>query len=60
MERFNPNSKTEFPNALAEISLKNAKAGEPYQFMRNAYYCWDTKTNAFIQIVGLKDSYKIK
>lgn len=60
MERLNPNSKVDFPQAIAEKSLQDAKPGVPYQFMRNAYYCLDEKTNAFIQIVGLKDSYKIK
>ena len=60
LDRLNKNSKIEYSNAVAEKSLNDARPGAPYQFMRQAYYCWDPKTNAFIQIVGLKDSYKIK
>ncbi|HHW89902.1 MAG TPA: glutamine--tRNA ligase/YqeY domain fusion protein [Clostridiales bacterium] len=60
LDRLNKNSKIEYIDAVAEKSLQDARAGVPYQFMRQAYYCRDSKTNAFIQIVGLKDSYKIK
>lgn len=58
-ERLNKKSKTVFANAVAEKSLENAKVGVPYQFIRNAYYCRDSKTNVFNHIVGLKDSYKV-
>lgn len=58
-ERLNKKSKTVFKNAVAEKSLENAQVGVPYQFMRNAYYCRDSKSEAFNHIVGLKDSYKI-
>ena len=59
---FNPDSKTEL-TAIAEGSLKDAKAGERFQFFRNGYYIADTvlsRENApvFNQTVGLKSSYK--
>ena len=58
-ERLNKNSKIVFENAVAEKALETAKIGVPYQFMRNAYYCLDSKSKVFNQIVGLKDSYKV-
>ena len=59
---FNPDSKTEL-TAKAEGCLKEAKAGERFQFFRLGYYIADTvlsKEDApvFNQIVGLKSSYK--
>ena len=59
---FNPDSKTEL-TAKAEGSLKEAKAGERFQFFRLGYYIADTVLSkdgapVFNQIVGLKSSYK--
>ena len=59
---FNPDSKTEL-TAKAEGCLKEAKAGERFQFFRLGYYIADavlSKEGApvFNQIVGLKSSYK--
>lgn len=58
-ERININSKIVYANAIAEKSLETAQIGVAYQFIRNAYYCLDSKKKGvFNQIVGLKDSYK--
>lgn len=61
-ERLNPDSKIGFTSAKAEAELKNAKAGQAYQFLRQAYFCLDIKsgkdTPVFNEIVSLKDSYK--
>jgi glutaminyl-tRNA synthetase len=59
---FNPDSKTEL-TAKAEGCLRDAKAGERFQFFRNGYYIADTVLSkegapVFNQIVGLKSSYK--
>ncbi|MBQ9911490.1 MAG: glutamine--tRNA ligase/YqeY domain fusion protein [Firmicutes bacterium] len=59
---FNPDSKTEL-TAKAEGCLRDAKAGERFQFFRNGYYIADTVLSkegapVFNQIVGLKNSYK--
>ncbi|MBR0416554.1 MAG: glutamine--tRNA ligase/YqeY domain fusion protein [Firmicutes bacterium] len=59
---FNPDSISTF-TAKAESSLKDAKAGERFQFFRLGYYIADavlSRENApvFNQIVGLKSSYK--
>ena len=50
---------------LIEPSIVEAKAGDKYQFMRNGYYCVDTKDSkenalVFNRIVSLKSSFKIK
>ncbi len=58
---LNPNSLTVVGGAKIEPSLAGAKAGEKFQFVRNGYYCRDTKNpNAFNRIVGLKDSFPAK
>ena len=46
-----------------EASLKNAKAGDSYQFMRLGYFCPDNKDSSadhlvFNRSVSLKDSFK--
>ena len=48
-----------------EPSIKNAEKGDRYQFMRNGYFCVDTKDSkadalVFNRIVPLKSSFKIK
>ena len=50
---------------LAEPSVKDAKGGDKFQFMRNGYYCVDTKDSkegalVFNRIVPLKSSFKAK
>lgn len=60
-QRLNPNSMQEY-EVLAEQSLKNAKVGDKFQFMREGYFVVDkTSTDevkVFNEIVGLKDSFK--
>lgn len=46
-------------DAVGEISLKDAKPGDHFQFMRTGYYCVDTNhENVFNFTVGLKDTFK--
>ena len=63
--RLNPNSHIIFDKAVAESSLKNAKAYDRFQFMRIGYY--SAKGNygengkyEFNRIVSLKVSFNIK
>lgn len=51
-------------NCFVEGSVKNAALGEKFQFMRNGYFCVDTKDTkdgilVFNRIVSLKSSFKI-
>ncbi len=58
---LNPNSLQKVENALVEKCLNDAKAGEKFQFVRNGYFCKDTKyENTYNRIAGLKDSYPKK
>jgi glutaminyl-tRNA synthetase len=55
---LNPESLLKVENALVEKCLDEADAGEKFQFVRNGYYCKDTKyPNTYNRIVGLKDSF---
>ena len=57
-QRMNYNSLTVL-NAKGERIL-DAEAGSSFQFMRQGYFCRDTKSSGIVynRIVGLKDSYK--
>jgi glutaminyl-tRNA synthetase len=59
---INPDSLTILPEIFVEPSLKKAKIGMNYQFMRKGYFCLDTDSTAehlvFNRTVGLKDSFK--
>ena len=58
---LNPDSLVKVENALVEKCLDEAEPGEKFQFVRNGYYCKDTKyPNTYNRIVGLKDSYPKK
>ena len=62
---MNENSIIVRNNCKIEPSIKNAEKGDRYQFMRNGYFCVDTKdskadTLVFNRIVPLKSSFKIK
>ena len=58
---LNPDSLTKVENALVEKCLNEANPGDKFQFVRNGYYCKDTKyENTYNRIVGLKDSYPKK
>lgn len=59
---FDPESRQDI-TAKAEPAVKNAKAGERFQFFRNGYYIADTVLSkegapVFNEIVGLKSSWK--
>ncbi len=61
---MNPNSVEVRTNCKIEPSIKNAEKGEKFQFMRNGYYCVDTKDTTedklvFNRIVPLKSSFKL-
>ena len=60
---FNPNSLTVIENAKLEPSLKSAAPGESFQFIRNGYFCVDSKDSTegnpvWNRVVSLKSSYK--
>ena len=58
---LNPESLTVVANAKVEPALAEAKDGEKFQFVRDGYYCKDTKhPNTFNRVVGLKDSFPAK
>lgn len=64
-ENINPDSVIIMPNAKIESSLKDAKEGDKFQFMRQGYFCVDRDSTeeklVFNRTVGLKDSWsKIK
>ena len=55
---LNPNSLSKIEKCKVEPALADAAPGEKFQFVRNGYYCKDTKNpNTFNKIVGLKDSF---
>ncbi len=58
---LNPDSLQKLQGCLMEESLKDAKPGDKFQFVRTGYFCLDTKLpNTFNRVVTLKDSYKVK
>ena len=61
---LNPNSLTVLKNCYVEKSLKDAKAYDSFQFVRNGFFCVDAKdskegTLVFNRIVSLKSSFKL-
>ena len=58
---LNPNSLIKVEHCKIEPALLDAEAGEKFQFVRDGYYCKDTKyENTFNRVVGLKDSFPKK
>ena len=58
---LNPNSLIKIEHCKVEPSLIEAKAGDKFQFVRDGYYCKDSKyENTFNRVVGLKDSFPKK
>ena len=58
---LNPNSLIKIEHCKVEPSLLDAKAGDKFQFVRDGYYCKDSKyENTFNRVVGLKDSFPKK
>ena len=61
LSNLNPNS-LEIVNSFVEPSLKNAKPGEYYQFLRNGYFCVDAKDSipekpVFNRTTSLRDTW---
>ena len=61
---LNPNSLTVLKECYLEPGLKDAKAYDSLQFVRNGYFCVDSKDSApgvpvFNRIVSLKSSFKV-
>ncbi|MDY6323803.1 MAG: glutamine--tRNA ligase/YqeY domain fusion protein [Catonella sp.] len=59
----NPNSLTVLKNCFVEESLKGTDTVDQYQFVRNGFFCLDSKDSkpdalVFNRIVSLKSSYK--
>ncbi len=61
-DALNPNSLEVIPNALVEGSLRDAKPGDAFQFMRKGYYTVDKysteEKKIFNRTVDLKSSWK--
>ncbi|MBR2381758.1 MAG: glutamine--tRNA ligase/YqeY domain fusion protein [Clostridia bacterium] len=58
---LNPNSLVKIEHCKVEPCLLEADAGEKFQFVRDGYYCKDSKyENTFNRVVGLKDSFPKK
>ena len=61
---LNPNSLTIIKDCYVEPALKDAKAYDSFQFMRNGYFCVDCKDSTleqpvFNRIVSLKSSFRL-
>ncbi|MCO6358050.1 glutamine--tRNA ligase/YqeY domain fusion protein [Roseivirga pacifica] len=64
INHLNPDSLTIVPNALVEPSLKDAKAGEQFQFERQGYFIVDKESTddklVFNRTVTLRDNWSKK
>ena len=60
-QNLNSNSLEKLPNCFVEPSLKEARPGEKYQFLRQGYFCADKESTGarliFNRIVSLRDSW---
>lgn len=61
-DSLNPESLVTLTSCQAEPSLKKAKAGERFQFLRQGYFCLDTKDSkpgslVFNRAVALRDTW---
>ena len=61
---LNPNSLTILKECYVEDSFKDAKGCDSFQFVRNGYFCIDSKDSTpenlvFNRIVSLKSSFKL-
>ncbi len=62
---LNPASEQILPEVLVEPSLRDAQPGSNFQFLRNGYFCADSRLSkpghpVFNRTVGLKDSWSKK
>jgi glutaminyl-tRNA synthetase len=60
---INPSSLVVMPNAYCESHMKTAKSGDQFQFLRNGFFCVDSKhfekgELVMNRIVALKSSFK--
>lgn len=60
---LNPNSLIELKDCKLEAAFKGTPKGEAFQFLRNGFFCTDTKDSTedqlvFNRIVSLKSSYR--
>ena len=65
IELLNPQSRITLDGCKVEASLKNAKPGDSFQFMRQGYFCIDNKLSTpenlvINRSVSLKDGFKKK
>ena len=63
LDYLNPNSLEVLTGCKLEAALASAKPGESWQFMRQGYFCADSKDSkpdslVFNRSVKLKDSFK--
>jgi glutaminyl-tRNA synthetase len=63
MEYLNPNSLVVIQGCKATPDMKEAKAGDKFQFLRNGYFCVDSRYSTpdhlvFNETVSLKGNYK--
>ena len=61
---LNPNSLTVMKDCMVEPSLVEAKAYDSFQFVRQGFFCVDSKDSTpdalvFNRIVSLKSSFKL-
>ena len=61
-DNINPDSLIVLRNSKVEPSLKDAKPGDRFQFLRVGYFCVDNKDSepgalVFNKTVGLKDTW---
>lgn len=62
LDHLNPDNMVVMKNAKVESSIRDAKPGDKFQFMRQGYFCVDPDSIlekfVFNRTVGLKDSWK--
>ena len=59
LDYINPESLKIIKGCKIEGNMADIKPGERFQFVRNGYFCKDTRNeNVYNRIVGLKDSFK--
>ena len=61
---LNPNSLTVIEDCYVEPAIEKYKPGDSFQFVRNGYFCIDTKDSTddhfvFNRVVSLKSSFKL-
>ena len=58
---LNPDSLVKLTGCKVEKALEGAESGEKFQFVRNGYFCKDSKyPDTYNRVVSLKDGDKVK